>query len=163
MGDDPIAIGYTCRAASGNLSNTARLTLLPRSLAGGRRFETALEYWAAVADHGAYDPGLRIRWERIERLPPAARLTRLPRDMQPLIRNADERERLEDKGRLSERERERVDSLLSQYLRLAAPVQNRCEDIRRNVGNYYRSEYPDGAVCLAVSYTHLTLPTIYSV
>ena len=148
LGEDPIAIGYTCRAASGNLSNTARLTLLPRSLAGGRRFETALEYWAAVADHGAYDPGLRIRWERIERLPPAARLSRLPRDMRPLIRNGDELESLGDQGRLDEREQRRVEFLLNQYPVLARPVQNRCEDIRRNVGNYYRSEYPDGAVCL---------------
>ena len=148
LGGDPIAIGFTCQAASGNINNRARLTSLPRSLAGGRRFQTPLEYWAAVADHGAYDPGLRIRWERIERLPPAARLTKLPRDLRPLVRNADELESLGAQGRLDELEQQREEFLLNQYVVLARPVQNRCEDIRRNVDAYYRSLYPDGGVCL---------------
>ncbi|MEP1230481.1 MAG: hypothetical protein ABJG88_07380 [Litorimonas sp.] len=142
LGDDPVGIALTCQASAVGGSSGRNVDV--------QESNAILEYWDTVLRQGgASSSSLRRRYERIERLPPASRLTELPRDLRPLIKNSDERERLAESVHLDERERERADFLLKEYLRLAHPVNERCENIRRNVGTYYRALYPDDAVCLA--------------
>ena len=149
LGEDPVGIALTCQVvASAQLGPPTESNVLSRSFSEKvYRVNAIADYWNAVLRRGGeLSPSLRRRYERIERLPAALRRRELSSDLRPIIAITDKLD--SSPAHVTEADKARERRLIQQLFNLAVPVNKRCENIRNNVGGFYRSQYPDEAVCL---------------